>query len=101
MVLVDGKDVPSAEELRLREDRDRTKYWKKWGPYTAERQWAVVREDYSYVACDTGRCDEHTDLILAGRMAMPGPTSPTTWPAPGPSAGVRTALLACRTHTAA
>ena len=50
MVLVDNQDVVSAEEQRLREDRDRTKYWKKWGPYTAERQWAVVREDYSYVS---------------------------------------------------
>ena len=50
MVLVDNKDVVSAEEQRLREDRDRVKYWKKWGPYTAERQWAVVREDYSYAS---------------------------------------------------
>ena len=25
----------------------KTKYWKKWGPYTAERQWGTVREDYS------------------------------------------------------
>jgi len=47
MVIVDKKDVTSAEEQRLREDRERTKYWKKWGPYTAERQWATVREDYS------------------------------------------------------
>ena len=47
MVLVDNKDVLSAEEKRLREDRERTAYWKKWGPYTAERQWATVREDYS------------------------------------------------------
>lgn len=23
------------------------KYWKKWGPYLAERQWGTVREDYS------------------------------------------------------
>ncbi|PHH73070.1 hypothetical protein CDD80_4075 [Ophiocordyceps camponoti-rufipedis] len=35
------------EEKRLKEDRERVKYWKKWGPYVAERQWATVREDYS------------------------------------------------------
>lgn len=47
MVFVDNKEVSSKEEERLKEDRQRTKYWKKWGPYTAERQWATVREDYS------------------------------------------------------
>jgi Glycosyl hydrolase family 63 C-terminal domain len=26
---------------------DNYKYWKKWGPYLAERQWGTVREDYS------------------------------------------------------
>jgi len=25
----------------LKEDRERKKYWKKWGPYVAERQWAT------------------------------------------------------------
>ena len=47
MVLIDGKEILSVEEQRLKEDRQRSKYWKKWGPYTAERQWATVREDYS------------------------------------------------------
>ncbi|TQS37179.1 hypothetical protein Golomagni_02357 [Golovinomyces magnicellulatus] len=37
----------TEEEKRLQEDRDRVKYWKKWGPYVSERQWATVREDYS------------------------------------------------------
>jgi hypothetical protein len=41
MVIVDGKEVLSEEEKRLRQDRDRTKYWKRWGPYVAERQWAT------------------------------------------------------------
>lgn len=50
MVVIDRQEVLSKEEERLKEDRDRTKYWKKWGPYTAERQWATVREDYSWVA---------------------------------------------------
>ncbi len=36
------------EELkRLQEDQERTKNWKRWGPYLSERQWATVREDYS------------------------------------------------------
>ncbi|CCE83249.1 Piso0_003821 [Millerozyma farinosa CBS 7064] len=37
----------TAEEKRLEENRKREKYWKKWGPYLSERQWATVREDYS------------------------------------------------------
>ncbi|KAJ2901337.1 glycoside hydrolase family 63 [Zalerion maritima] len=46
----------TQEEKRLKEDRDHTKYWKRWGPYVAERQWAtgkfsssdtLLREDYS------------------------------------------------------
>lgn len=36
-----------TEEKRLKEDKERTKYWKKWGPYLSERQWGTVREDYS------------------------------------------------------
>ncbi|MGH7891800.1 MAG: hypothetical protein ACREN0_05980, partial [Thermodesulfobacteriota bacterium] len=37
----------TAEEKRLREDREKKAYWKKWGPYLSERQWGTVREDYS------------------------------------------------------
>jgi hypothetical protein len=37
----------TAEERRLAEDRDRTAYWRRWGPYLSERQWGTVREDYS------------------------------------------------------
>jgi hypothetical protein len=48
MVVHDGHEYLTEEERRLKEDRDRTKYWKKWGPYVAERQWATVREDYSH-----------------------------------------------------
>lgn len=47
MVIIDKHEVKSAEEARLKEDTNRTKYWKKYGPYVAERQWATVREDYS------------------------------------------------------
>ncbi|MCR9017239.1 MGH1-like glycoside hydrolase domain-containing protein [Aquiflexum gelatinilyticum] len=37
----------NTEKLRLEEDRDGKKHWKKWGPYLTERQWGTVREDYS------------------------------------------------------
>ena len=37
----------TAEELRLEEGRQRTKHWKRWGPYLSERAWGTVREDYS------------------------------------------------------
>ncbi|KAF2965421.1 hypothetical protein GQX73_g8150 [Xylaria multiplex] len=47
MVVVDNYEYLTEEEKRLEEDRNRTKYWKQWGSYVAERQWATVREDYS------------------------------------------------------
>ncbi|KAL9068671.1 MAG: hypothetical protein Q9157_006433 [Trypethelium eluteriae] len=47
MVIIDNYEYLTEEEKRLKEDREKTKYWKKWGPYVAERQWATVREDYS------------------------------------------------------
>jgi Glycosyl hydrolase family 63 C-terminal domain len=37
----------TQEELRLQEDCQRKKNWKRWGPYLSERQWGTVREDYS------------------------------------------------------
>jgi hypothetical protein len=40
-------DAHTAEERRLAEDAARTRNWKRWGPYLAERQWGTVREDYS------------------------------------------------------
>ena len=36
-----------AEERRLREAQERTRHWRRWGPYLSERQWGTVREDYS------------------------------------------------------
>jgi mannosylglycerate hydrolase MGH1-like protein len=35
------------EEIRLSEARDRSRHWKRWGPYLSERAWGTVREDYS------------------------------------------------------
>ncbi len=37
----------TAEQQRLAEAEARTKHWKRWGAYLAERAWGVVREDYS------------------------------------------------------
>jgi Mannosylglycerate hydrolase MGH1-like glycoside hydrolase domain len=36
-----------AERERLREADDHRRPWRRWGPYLAERQWGLVREDYS------------------------------------------------------
>ena len=37
----------TAEQRRLDESNERTKHWKRWGPYLSERAWGTVREDYS------------------------------------------------------
>jgi hypothetical protein len=39
--------VPTAEEVRLEQSRQRRRHWKRWGPYLSERSWGTVREDYS------------------------------------------------------
>ena len=39
--------VSTLEDSRLLEDAKRSSYWKRFGPYLAERQWGTVREDYS------------------------------------------------------
>ncbi len=36
-----------AEQQRLKEDAQRHRHWKRWGPYLSERAWGTVREDYS------------------------------------------------------
>jgi hypothetical protein len=38
---------PTAEHIRLDQDRQAQVPWKKWGPYVSERQWGTVREDFS------------------------------------------------------
>lgn len=37
----------TAEAIRLEEESQRKKNWKRWGPYLSERAWGTVREDYS------------------------------------------------------
>ncbi len=76
--------IPERE--RLKEARERTVYWKRWGPYISERAWGTVREDYSaygtawdYLPHDQARskayrwgedglaglCDRHQQICLA------------------------------------
>ena len=69
--MVDQSPVAHEQE-RLRQAREDGVPWRTWGPYLSERQWGTVREDYS-------------------ATATPGTTSPTTRPAPAPTAGARTA----------
>jgi len=41
MVVFEKREIVSAEEKRLNEDREHKIHWKKWGSYVAERQWAT------------------------------------------------------------
>ena len=34
-----GDEYKGAEKHRLREDDERKKHWKRWGPYVSDRQW--------------------------------------------------------------
>ncbi len=47
MVVVDHVEYLSEEEKRLKENRERVQYWKRWGPYVAERQWATGKSKIS------------------------------------------------------
>lgn len=42
MVIHNGKQHLTTEEKRLHEDKTKTKYWKRWGPYLSERQWVRI-----------------------------------------------------------
>jgi hypothetical protein len=41
------EQTESAEQVRIRESKNRLINWRRWGPYLSERQWGTVREDYS------------------------------------------------------
>ena len=45
-IVLENKSL--AEIKRLEEDAKQERNWKRWGPYLSERQWATVREDYSF-----------------------------------------------------
>jgi hypothetical protein len=48
MVKIEDHEYLCTEERRLRQDTLREKYWKKWGPYVAERQWATGACSFAY-----------------------------------------------------
>lgn len=77
MVVFDGHEYLTEEERRLREDRDRTKYWKKWGPYVAERQWATGTELESTGATMHLLTSQLQCARTTAVTAMPGAVSPT------------------------
>ncbi len=62
---MNGANTANAERNRLREDTERTRNWKRWGPYLAERQWGTVREDYS----ENGDCWEYFTHDMARSRA--------------------------------
>ena len=45
-IVLENKSLPEIK--RLEEDAKQDRDWKRWGPYLSERQWATVREDYSF-----------------------------------------------------
>jgi hypothetical protein len=51
MVLIENQEYLTEEEKRLKQDRERTAYWKRWGPYVAERQWATGNTVRSFLPC--------------------------------------------------
>lgn len=64
MVVFDNHEFLTAEEKRLKEDRHRTKYWKKWGSYLAERQWATGLSATAVASSGRGCCaDEPGDEL--------------------------------------
>lgn len=73
MVVFDNHEYLTEEEKRLKEDKKRIKYWKKWGPYISERQWATGEQERP---CTYGRDLQLTSQLQSGRttalMAMLG-----------------------------
>ncbi|KAH0544822.1 hypothetical protein FGG08_001051 [Glutinoglossum americanum] len=51
MVVLDQHEFLCEEERRLKDDRERKKYWKRWGPYVAERQWATGELGFNDTRC--------------------------------------------------
>lgn len=62
----------NIEKLRLQEDKDWKKHWKKWGPYLTERQWGTVREDYSTSGDAWGNVTHHEAKSKAYRWGEEG-----------------------------
>lgn len=71
MVLIDKHEYLSKEEERLKEDRERTRYWKRWGPYVAERQWATGSSRSAGMCCaPTGTTLMTSSLLLRSARGL-------------------------------
>ncbi|CEI67783.1 unnamed protein product [Fusarium venenatum] len=71
MVIIDGHEFLTEEEKRTKEDCERAKYWKKWGPYVAERQWAtsmlmIVLKVVDFTYMKTSKGGLHGEDGIAG-----------------------------------
>ena len=91
MVVHDNHTYLCTEEQRLKDDRERKRYWKKWGPYTAERQWAtgvlsgmlcdkalltlICSEGGLFVSKDFSIDRDSLTNVILGLMATPGAVS--------------------------
>jgi hypothetical protein len=92
MVRIDQVDLLSAEEKRLKEDREKTKYWKKWGPYVAERQWATGIYPTSFVVLDLAADNIGKFVRITVLMVMLGAVSSV-------SSFNQWQLIVCRLHS--
>lgn len=45
-----GDQYKGAEKYRLREDDERKKHWKRWGPYLSDRQWVRSLSDCIFLS---------------------------------------------------
>jgi hypothetical protein len=71
MVVFDNHEYLTEEEKRLKEDRKREKYWKKWGPYVSERQWAT---------CGFTAKNHAKQFLLTGQLQVERTTAPMAMP---------------------
>jgi len=57
-----GDGFLTREEKRLKEDREKVKYWKKWGPYVPERQWGTGEHRLPWALW--GRTGTRADFLI-------------------------------------
>jgi hypothetical protein len=86
MVVFDHHEYLTEEERRLKEDRHRKRYWKKWGPYVAERQWATGM--FFFLAIDsialiTGQPQSERTTAPTAMLGVVSETLPATLAVPG------------------
>src|SRR5438105_2864263 len=64
--------IERAEALRLEEDARRTRNWKRWGPYLAERQCGTARPEYELIDTGVFEGDRFFDVFVEYAKAAPG-----------------------------